>query len=228
VFASAKGNGFSLGTGAPGVDLAALGAMMTGVPGGAPKGLRIGEFRLFAEDHVDRAETKAGFAVAQDYYALDAHLPDDKGASPAAVIDLTSRLRPDGTLDWTPPRGHWRIVRLGYSLLGTMNHPATAEATGLEVDKFDGAAVRRYLEHYLGMYKDAAGPDLIGAHGVRALLTDSIEVGAANWTPRMVEQFKRLRGYDPTPWLPTLTGAIIGSRRSDGLRALRHRRCGGA
>jgi hypothetical protein len=32
---------------------------------------------------------------------------------------------------------------------------------------------------------------------VRALLTDSIEVGAANWTPKMIEQFKALRGYDP-------------------------------
>ncbi|MBW8785710.1 MAG: glycoside hydrolase, partial [Novosphingobium sp.] len=34
----------------------------------------------------------------------------------------------------------------------------------------------------------------------------------ANWTPQMLAQFKRLRGYDPTPWLPALTGTIIGSR----------------
>jgi hypothetical protein len=33
-------------------------------------------------------------------------------------------------------------VRIGYSLTGTENHPATPEATGLEVDKYDGAAVR--------------------------------------------------------------------------------------
>jgi hypothetical protein len=37
-------------------------------------------------------------------------------------------------------------------------------------------------------------------------------VGAANWTPKMIDQFKRLRGYDPTPWLPTLAGVLIGSR----------------
>jgi hypothetical protein len=79
--------------------------------------------------------------------------------------------------------GNWRVIRLGYSLLGTTNHPAPAEATGLEVDKFDGDAVRRYLDHYLAMYDDAAGPGMIGKKGVRALLTDSIEVGAANWTP---------------------------------------------
>jgi len=28
----------------------------------------------------------------------------------------------------------------------------------------------------------------------------------------MVTQFERLRGYDPTPWLPTLSGVIVGSR----------------
>lgn len=43
-------------------------------------------------------------------------------------------------------------------------------------------------------------------------MTDSIEVGAANWTPRFVEQFKHLRGYDPTPWLPTITGVILEDR----------------
>jgi len=171
----------------------------------------IAQLTLSSEARVDQFESKAGFAVAPNYFELGTR-PEMSGVDPAKVVDLTSRLKPDGTLDWTPPKGSWRVVRLGYSLLGTTNHPATAEATGLEVDKFDGGAVRNYLEHYIGMYRDAAGADLIGAHGVRAILTDSIEVGAANWTPRMVERFRALRGYDPTPWLPALTGAIIGSR----------------
>ncbi len=46
-------------------------------------------------------------------------------------------MHPDGTLDWTPPPGDWVVLRFGYSLLGITNHPATAEATGLEVDKLD-------------------------------------------------------------------------------------------
>jgi hypothetical protein len=47
---------------------------------------------------------------------------------------------------------------------------------------------------------------------VRALVTDSIEVGASNWTPRLLEQFKRLRGYDARPWLPALAGVVVGNR----------------
>ena len=60
------------------------------------------------------------------------------------VVDLTSKMHPDGTLDWTPPPGDWVVLRFGYSLLGITNHPATAEATGLEVDKLN-RAVREEL-----------------------------------------------------------------------------------
>jgi hypothetical protein len=175
----------------------------------------IADLQLSSEDRIDHAEAKAAFSLSTDYYALSTGVPETDGVAPGQVVDLTQRLRADGTLDWTPPRlpngGRWRVLRLGYSLTGTTNHPAPPEATGLEVDKLDGGAVRRYIEHYLGMYKDASG-GLLGRRGVQALLTDSTEVGAFNWTPRMIEQFGRLRGYDPTPWLPTLTGMIIQSR----------------
>jgi hypothetical protein len=204
----------SLSSSAPGVAMAGLfdgiGAMM------AKKPLVVGTFALDDAPAVDRFETKAGFTMSRDYYALGETQDGARGVAPASVVDLTGKLMPDGTLDWAAPalpRGqHWRVLRMGYSLLGTTNHPAPPEATGLEVDKFDGDAVRRYLDHYLGLYKDAAGPDLIGKRGVRALLTDSIEVGEANWTPRMLAQFQRLRGYDPRPWLPTLAGVLVGTR----------------
>jgi hypothetical protein len=208
LFRANSGNSLAgMGAVAPGVDLAGLGGM--GSLGGS--NLKIGALRLSPEASIDRFEAKAGFEMEPDYYALSAGIPEAAGVAPGKVIDLTARLRADGSLDWIPPKGKWRVLRLGYSLLGTENHPAPKEATGLEVDKFDGPAVRRYLEHYIGMYKDASG-GMIGKRGVQAILTDSIEVGAANWTPKMIAQFKTLRGYDPAPWLPALTGAIIGSR----------------
>lgn len=180
--------------------------------------LAIGDFRLSAEPRIDQFEVKAGFALVPDYNRLSERgAASGQAIDPAAVLDLTDRLRPDGTLDWTAPKGSdWRILRLGYSLTGKTNHPATPEATGLEVDKYDAGAVRRYLETYLAMYRDTLGAEWIGKKGIRALLTDSIEVGASNWTPEIVAQFKARRGYDPTPWLPALTGAVIGSAaRSD-------------
>jgi hypothetical protein len=175
---------------------------------------RVSLFQLSAEPRVNRSEVKAGFAVVDDYYALDAQTgPDVEGVAPQSVIDLTGKLGVDGHLDWTPPPGRWKLLRLGYSLTGVTNHPATEEATGLEVDEYDGRAVRAYLETYLGTYQAVLGADLMGKRGLHAQVNDSPEVGPSNWTPELLNQFRRLRGYDPRPWMPTLTGEIVGSRR---------------
>jgi len=196
--------------GPPAMEAPAPGAQTIDIFGGgpAPSTVSLATFALSGAPRVDRFEAKAGFATVPDYYALDKALPPVTAAAPGEVIDLTGKLRPDGTLDWTPPPGRWRVLRFGWSLLGTTNHPAAPDSTGLEVDKYDGAAVRRYFEHYLGTYAGA----LAGGEKLDALLTDSIEAGDANWTPQMIAQFRRLRGYDLTPWLPVLSGIVIGSR----------------
>ena len=174
--------------------------------------IAIGQWQLYSEAKVNRVEAKAGYATVLDYYALGIGPGNsEKVVAPKDVINLTPYFK-NNSLNWQAPNGSdWRIVRLGYSLTGKMNHPAPPEATGLEVDKFDGAAVRRYLKTYLSMYLDAAGKNMVGKHGLRSLLTDSIEVGAANWTHDLPDKFKKLRGYDLTPWLPALTGAVIGT-----------------
>ncbi|MGC4048416.1 MAG: glycosyl hydrolase [Paludibaculum sp.] len=197
---------------APGADAGFFSALAAVKPD-----VQINECVLHATPRIHRFEEKAGFGLVPDYYAIATPaVPAADSVRPAEVVDLTARMKPDGSVDWTPPAGDWMVLRLGYSLTGTLNHPATAEATGLEVDKLDQDAVKQYIETYLGTYTEAAGPELIGKRGVKALLTDSIEVGAYNWTAEMIAQFKRLRGYDPTPFLPALTGVVIGdSQQSD-------------
>jgi hypothetical protein len=193
----------------PGADAGPFGAI------GQAKGLRLAQLSLSGEQKVNQFEAKAGFSTVDDYYALDAGVDGkEAGIDPSVIVDLSGKLRADGTLAWTPPAGRWKILRLAWSLTGTENHPATKEATGLEVDKYDGRAVRTYLETYLSKYQQAAGKDLVGAHGVHALVTDSIEVGASNWTARLLEQFRRLRGYDARPWLPALSGVVVKDRAS--------------
>jgi hypothetical protein len=195
-------------TPAPGIDFAPIAPLL------APKPkIKIAEFRLSSEARVNQFEAKAGFATMLGYHPFTTNGESDgEGIAPADVIDLSGRMKADGTLDWTPPKGSWRVVRLGWSLTGKTNHPAPLEATGLEVDKLDARAVREYLEHYIATYRETVGPDLIGKAGVKAILTDSTEAGSFNWTPDMLAQFKKLRGYDAGPWLPVLTGAIVGSR----------------
>jgi len=197
-------NGFSS---MPGADPSALSALNL-----VPKEHKLMEFELRADALVNAFELKAGFAIANSYDELDkfAHA-DTQGVASDSIIDVTRFMSSDGALHWTPPPGRWKVLRLGYSLTGKMNHPATAEATGLEVDKYDRAAVTKYAKAYLSGYRTMTD-GFMGNKGIRALVTDSIEVGPSNWTPSILDQFQRLRGYDARRWLPTLTGVIVGSR----------------
>jgi hypothetical protein len=180
-----------------------------------PKTHEISELVLHPGARVNRFEEKAAFNqmpdlygfATQDYTAQDAIKKSD-------VINLTDKMRSDGTLDWTPPPGNWVVVRIGYSLLGITNHPATAEATGLEVDKLNKQYVKNYMDGYLDSYKQTVGADEMGKRGIRYVITDSWEAGAQNWTDNMIDEFTRRRGYDPRPWMPVLTGRIVESSQA--------------
>jgi hypothetical protein len=112
------------------------------------------------------------------------------------------------------PTGDWVILRLGYPLIGTTNHPATKEATGLEVDKLNSLFVRHYIEHYLDNYARVVGPGMMGSRGIQNVVTDSWEAGAQNWTDNLLQEFAKRRGYDPIPWLPLLSGRVVDSGES--------------
>jgi alpha-L-rhamnosidase len=177
-----------------------------------PTAYKIAELELHPGPRVDRFEEKAAFVPVPDLYEFATPPVDPKAViQKGDVVDLTSKMRPDGTLDWTPPPGKWVILRFGYSLLGITNHPATAEATGLEVDKLNRAYVKSYMSQYLDSYKDTVGADNMGKRGIKYVITDSWEAGSQNWTDDMIAEFKTRRGYDPTPWMPVLTGHIVES-----------------
>ncbi|HKF50333.1 MAG TPA: glycosyl hydrolase [Terracidiphilus sp.] len=177
-----------------------------------PKNYEIAELVLHPGARVNHFVEKAAFVPELDLYHFATPAVDPGDAiQKSDVIDLTGKMTPDGKLDWTPPPGNWVVVRLGYSLLGITNHPATPEATGLEVDKLNHTFVKNYFEKYLDSYKETVGPELMGSKGIRYVINDSWEAGSQNWTDDMIAQFKKRRGYDPTPWLPVLTGQVVES-----------------
>lgn len=172
-----------------------------------PPGTEIYELVLHTGSRVNWAEEKSAFAPAGDLVNKVTPAVDD--AVPAAeVVDLTGKTDANGLLNWTASEGRWNILRLGYSLIGKTNHPASNEATGLEVDKLDGDAVKRYFTNYLDQYKSATG-GLMGKKGLQFMVTDSWEAGAQNWTDKMMEEFAKRRGYSMLLWMPALTGKII-------------------
>ncbi|MGD0797118.1 MAG: glycosyl hydrolase [Acidobacteriaceae bacterium] len=177
--------------------------------------IALSELLLHPDARVNRFEEKAAFTQMPDLYGFAT--PDLSSATVIRkfdVIDLTAKLHPDGTLDWTPPAGDWVVLRIGYSLLGITNHPATQEATGLEVDKLNAHFVRNYMDRYLDSYKQTVGADFMGKRGIRYVINDSWEAGTQNWTDDMIADFTRLRGYDPRPWLPVLAGHVVESAQA--------------
>lgn len=162
--------------------------------------------RRIVEDLSDRTFAKRGDGLKP----LRAVEPDQR-VRLGDVRMLTDRMRPDGTLDWEIPSGDWRVVRLGYAASGCVNKPASQFGEGLEVDKLSAPALDFHFEQYVARIVKHLGP-LAGdvASGLSSILVDSYEVGSQNWTQGFEREFLRRRGYDLMPYLPTLTGTIVG------------------
>ena len=118
---------------------------------------------------------------------------------------------PDGGAGWTAPAGSdWVVVRFGYASNGMINHPATKCGKGFEVDKLSKEALGRFFDGYLGKALDRIG-HLSENGGVSTVNLDSYEVGGQNWTHGFEKIFKERKGYDIVPFLPVLTGRVVGS-----------------
>ena len=134
------------------------------------------------------------------------------GAIPLGkVIDLTGRMKPDGTLDWKIPNGKWTVMRFVARNNGAITRPAPEPGIGFECDKFDAAALDAHFDQYVGKLLAKVGPRKKDG-GWTMLHIDSWEMGAQNWTPKWREEFKKRRGYDPQPFYPALAGCVVGSR----------------
>ncbi|HYD83863.1 MAG TPA: glycosyl hydrolase, partial [Opitutus sp.] len=168
------------------------------------------EAALHRGARVNRWEEKAGFSFLFEYGSVPTPDVSADATVPAGeVIDLTARLQRDGTLEWDAPPGNWTVLRLGYSLTGAKNRPATPAGSGYEADKLSRAHMEAYYHGYFDPIEKALGPHF--GKSLRYVMMDSWEAGTNNWTDNLAAEFRQRRGYDPMPWLPALTGRIVGS-----------------
>jgi hypothetical protein len=142
---------------------------------------------------------------------------DQKPASQVAhceskeAVDLTSKIDGSGQLLWDAPEGTWRIMRMGYTLVGRgVVHCTSPNGGGLEIDPLSRDAMDMHFAATAG----ACLADMKAFMGKTLKYThiDSWELGVPNWTPDFRAQFKRRRGYDPLPYLPALAGKIVDSK----------------
>ncbi len=127
------------------------------------------------------------------------------------VVNLTAELDAEGVLRWDFPEGRWEILRLGCTI-GDHSRVSTCSEgwEGYALDVLDAGAFQRYWDAVVEPLILDAG--LLAGKTLKYLHTDSWEVEAVNWTPTLREEFRKRRGYDFLPWLPTLAGRIVNTR----------------
>jgi hypothetical protein len=183
--------------------------------------LRLSELELLAPGENSRAAfpienfpAKAGVtAPAGLAHATTTPFPEKLILKPGEIQNLTDRFTaaPDGTgaLRWRVPAGEWVVMRIGYTTTGKVIHPATPAGRGLEVDKFEPAAVGHHFESYDRKMIAAAGA--LAGKTFAVIETDSWEAGHQNWSENFPRYFREQNGYDILPWLPVYAGECIES-----------------
>ncbi|RYG59337.1 glycoside hydrolase family 2, partial [bacterium] len=128
---------------------------------------------------------------------------------PTKAVQNISALLNGDKLTWDVPPGEWIIQRLAMVPTGAYNTPAPPDSTGPEVDKMSRELLRVHFDAYVGnLLKRMPAAD---RKALKHVVVDSYEVGSQNWTEGFGEAFKVHYGYDATPFLPVLSGRIIGS-----------------
>jgi hypothetical protein len=159
------------------------------------------------------ARLRQGSAPAWDAYLWNPvkAAEDETGlsVSPGQVIDISDNMSADGTLTWEVPEGEWLVLRTGMIPTYIMTAPATPEGTGLEMDKMSRAFIAGHLDAFIGevMRRIPANDRTT----FRVIISDSWEKGGQNFTDNFIDSFKVHHGYDPTPFLPVMTGHVVGN-----------------
>ena len=135
---------------------------------------------------------------------------------PSEVIDITDKVEGD-SLRWEAPQGEWTILRLAAVITGAKSKHGRDNLLGYECDKLSAEAANLHWGNYVKVILDSINASSVAGDFksplIQGITMDSHEGGSQNWTPRMLEEFRTRRGYDFTPWLPTLAGYVIESEQ---------------
>jgi hypothetical protein len=120
------------------------------------------------------------------------------------ILNLTDKVKEDGTLDWVAPDGNWTLYAVFQGWHGKMVERAGPGGEGNVIDHFSEDAIKNYLIEFDEAY---ASRDV---SSLRAYFNDSYEVddasGESNWTDDFFDEFQNRRGYDLRNHLPALFG----------------------
>jgi hypothetical protein len=156
----------------------------------------------------DRIELKKGatsvplpsIGNGEQFIAAFVAQGDRKKFEPTGIHQLTAigngRIDLPSGLD-----GDHVVLAFISSRTGQQVKRAAVGAEGFVLDHYDSKAIGDHLQ--------TVGTKLMtafGTHPPYAVFSDSLEVFGSDWTPDMLAEFHKRRGYDLTPYLPALVG----------------------
>ena len=172
--------------------------------------LTFGNVILSARAMVDAWQEKASLVSEFIEDDLTPEYATNELADFSQAIDLTNMIAADGTLTWNKaPMGKWLILRFFSMSTGGHTKHGRAEALGMECDKLSVEGARLQWQSYVKPIIDT-----LRSHGgaLQGICMDSHEAGPQNWTARMDDEFRMLRGYDMKKYLPVMAGFVVASR----------------
>jgi hypothetical protein len=136
------------------------------------------------------------------------------GGSPAGGGGTVLPLPADGHLKWTAPAGEgtWELtfIRHAYRSSPTRNDNgidggATKDSLYTLIDYLDPEASRTFIKLINETYEKAVGEEfgktVLGFRGDETDFT-----GVSPWTPKLLETFQAMKGYDFKPFVPLIFG----------------------
>lgn len=125
-----------------------------------------------------------------------------------SIMNLTQFF--DGKiLKWNAPDGDWIIIRYGWTCTGATTSTTSDGWGGLSLDHLNPDAFKLFSNTVIVPLIEAAKSS---GNSLKFLQTDSWEMGNVNWTQNLPIEFKKMRGYDMTPYLPVLAGNVVQSQ----------------
>jgi len=128
-------------------------------------------------------------------------------ASSGSAVDVTRFVDAQGRLKWNAPEGHWTILRYVVMNIGERLKVPSPNSDGWATDHFNAEATRAHMDYVVTKLKEAFGD--LKKSGLANLYLASYEVVGPVWSPGFIADFRRLRGYDMTPYLPAVFGARV-------------------
>ena len=147
-------------------------------------------------------------------FLLDNNRPDPRVEGKEAfvvyrdkVVDVSSRMSSDGTLEWDFPDGTWVVMRVGYTCTRAAVSTSSNDWQGNVLDYLSEDAFDFYWDDVVEPIFQIAGNHV--GKTLKYMETDSWECGGMNWTGGFQDDFMDYNGYDIMPYMPVFGGYVV-------------------